>query len=91
MTEEEAPHTRVISLGRLEWGVIIALALSTGSAIFSIGVTYGDLRALERRTTVIENRTDDVGERLARIESSLDFLVAQYKTDRALEKPDVRN
>lgn len=78
-----------VSLGRLEWGVIISLLVSAATTVFSAGVLYGDLRDVERRVEVIEDKAGvvaetmrDNGERLARIETNVELLVDRYKTDR---------
>jgi hypothetical protein len=71
-----------IPLGKLEWGVIFSMLVSGGSAIFSAGILYGDVKDHDRRLMVIETKSEGVTERLARIESNLDFLVEQYKQER---------
>jgi hypothetical protein len=71
-----------IALGKLEWGVIFSILFSGASTLFSAGILYSDVRSHERRIMIIETKSEGVTERLARIESNLDFLVEQYKQER---------
>lgn len=78
-----------ISIGRLEWGVIVAVLLSAFSAVFSAGIVYGDVQAQEKRlltveakTAVIEAQGNLANQRLASIEADLRWLVDQYKSER---------
>jgi hypothetical protein len=70
--DEEKPQ---ITLGRLEWGVILALVMSAGTTLFSAGIVYGDVRDHERRIEVIEGEGKGVSDRLARMETNIQFLV----------------
>lgn len=74
-----------ISVGKLEWGVIIAVMLSLSSSVFSAGILWSRVENHEQRLVKQEVRTESVGERLAGIESKLDFLVAQYRDERSRE------
>jgi len=73
---------QTIALGKLEWGVIVSLILSACSAVFSAGTVYGAVQDHEKRLARIELRSDSVSERLARIESNIEWLVQQYRRDR---------
>jgi hypothetical protein len=79
MTDDARPK---IPVGKLEWGVIIAVAVSVLTSAFNLGVVYADVRDHERRLIIVETRGEGVSERLARIESNLEFLVEQYRQDR---------
>jgi hypothetical protein len=81
VSDDLSPGPR-ISLGRLEWGVIVALVFSGGSALFNAGVLYRDVVDHERRLIIVENKGEGVASRLSAIEGKLDFLVDQYKADR---------
>lgn len=79
----------VIPLGKLEWGVIVAILLSAGSALFSAGIVYGEVKAQDKRILVVETKTaaieaqnNTANERLAGIEANLGWLVDQYKAER---------
>jgi hypothetical protein len=73
---------QTIALGKLEWGVIASLLISACSAIFSAGIVYGAVQDHEKRLVRIESRSDTENERLARIESKLEFLVDQYRREK---------
>lgn len=75
-----------ITLGSLEWGVIVSLLISAGSAIFSAGVVYSEVRDHDKRLTKVEVASDDVAERLGRIETNLEYLVARYRRDEERRK-----
>lgn len=72
---------QTVSLGKLEWGVIFSLLISACSAVFSAGIVYSAVQDHEKRLSRVEVRSDSVIERLARIESNLEFLVEQYRQD----------
>jgi hypothetical protein len=79
---ESSDERPKIALGSLEWGVIISLFVSGASAIFSAGVVYSTVREHESRIVKVEARSEGVSERLASIESKLEFLVEQYRNEK---------
>lgn len=70
-----------IPLGRLEWGVIIALLMSALSTAFSAGVVYNDVRDHERRIEAIEDDSKGVATKLAGIEANVQFLVNRARDE----------
>jgi len=83
-----APTSR-IPLRGLEWGVIVAVFTSVGTSIFSAGILYADVRAMDRRLTTVEGNIKEmpaklgsVDSRLSGIEAKLEFLVDQYRDSR---------
>lgn len=79
----------MISLGKLEWGIIFSILLSAGSALFSAGIVYGEVQNQDKRLVIVETKTaaieaqnNTANERLAGIEANLGWLVDQYKADR---------
>jgi hypothetical protein len=74
-------ETPKVSLGKLEWGVIVALLMSALSTTFSAGVVYNDVRDHERRITSIEDDNKDVATKLAGIEANVQFLVNRARDE----------
>ena len=72
---------RKITLGNLEWGVIVALLLSAGTTLFSAGILYGDVRDQDRRLTAVEAETKDSVTKLAAIEANVQFLVNRARDE----------
>ena len=72
---------RKISLGGLEWGVIISLLMSAGTTLFAAGILYGDIRDQDRRLTAVEAETRDAGTKLAGIEANVQFLVNRARDE----------
>lgn len=70
-----------ISLGGLEWGVIISLLMSAGTTLFAAGILYGDVRDQDRRLTAVENEAKTSVTKLAAIEANVQFLVNRARDE----------
>lgn len=74
-------ENRKISLGGLEWGVIVSLLLSAGTTLFAAGILYGDIKDQDRRLTAVEAEMKGAGTKLAGIEANVQFLVNRARDE----------
>lgn len=65
------------ALTKLEWGVIGSLIASTASLAFTGGVVYTKTLANERDIAVLKSNDQGQVDRLARIETKLDIMLAE--------------
>lgn len=72
----ETPEAK---LNKVEWGLVFAIVMNIGTILFVAGVVYGDVQDHERRMLVIEQKSDTVTDRLARIETKLDLALTERK------------
>jgi hypothetical protein len=71
---------------RAEWGVIISLAVSAATALFTGGIVYGQVQASALRLDKVETRQDLTSAQLAqqavtiaRIDANVGFLADQAR------------
>lgn len=60
----------------VEWGVIASLIMSGGGLVFSIGVLWADVQQHARDIDGLKQHDTDQIDRLARIETKIDLLIA---------------
>jgi hypothetical protein len=78
---EYPQETPVVALGKLEWGVIVALLMSFTSSVFTFGILWNQVQDLDRRTGVIEVETKETVKKLAAIEANTNFLVNRARDE----------
>ncbi len=71
-TQEENKNT----MTKLEWGVLFSFLLSSASVIFSAGVVWTTLQQHERDIVMLKANDESRVDRLARIETKLDIILA---------------
>jgi hypothetical protein len=72
---------RTVSLGKMEWGVIVALFMSITSSVFTFGILWNQVQDLDRRTGAIEGENRDTVRKLAAIEANTNFLVNRARDE----------
>jgi len=72
---------RTVSLGKMEWGVIVALFMSITSSVFTFGILWNQVQDLDRRTSSIEGENRDTVRKLAAIEANTNFLVNRARDE----------
>lgn len=72
MTEQEPRR----EMNRLEWGVIFSVLVSAASLIFSAGVIWTKVNWHDQEITALQAKDGATTDRLARIETKLDFIIA---------------
>lgn len=75
MTLTDKAVRRSITIAEL--GVIISLICSVGSLLFTAGVVYGDVQ----RNTKDIDEMKPLGERVAKIEAGVEFLVEEKRKE----------
>ena len=76
----------VVALGKLEWGVIVALLMSFTSSVFTFGILWNQVQDLDRRTGVIEVESRETIQKLAAIEANTNFLVNRARDEDSRRK-----
>ena len=61
---------------RLEWGVLFSVLASAASLIFTAGVVWTTVQTHDRDITALKARDAATTDRLARIETKLDIILA---------------
>lgn len=74
---------------RAEWGVMISLAVSAATALFTGGIVYGQVQANDQRLSKVETRQDITTAQLtqqaltiARIDANVGFLADEARSRR---------
>lgn len=65
-----------LKMTRLEWGVIVSILISAGSLIFSAGVVWTTVQVHDRDISTLKAQAVSNTDRLARIETKLDVMLA---------------
>jgi hypothetical protein len=73
------------SVKRAEWGVMFSIAISVLTAIFTLGVMYGDVQRNVARITVLEVKTASMEQAVTRIDQNVIFLADRAREDRAAD------
>ena len=60
---------------------MLSLIISAGSIVFSAGIVWTTVQVHEREITALKVKEDDKSDRLARIETKLDLVLAGKKVE----------
>lgn len=69
-------------MNRAEWGVVVSIAISAATALFTGGVIYGQVQTHETKLIKLEMSTDDMKSRIERIDANVGFLAERAREDR---------
>jgi hypothetical protein len=72
-------------VSRAEYGVIFSIAISVLTAIFTLGVMYGDVQRNVSRIAVLEMKTASMEQAVTRIDQNVIFLADRAREDRAAD------
>jgi hypothetical protein len=72
-------------VSRAEYGVIFSIAIRVLTAIFTLGVMYGDVQRNVSRIAVLEVKTASMEQAVTRIDQNVIFLTDRAREDRAAD------
>ncbi|MDE2434749.1 MAG: hypothetical protein KGM49_00680 [Sphingomonadales bacterium] len=64
------------TMTKLEWGVLFSVIASAASIVFSAGVIWTTVKVHDSRIAQLETTANSNNDRLARIETKLDVILA---------------
>lgn len=67
------------SLTITDIGVIVSLVFSTGTALFTAGIVYGDVQRNKERISSMEPKVEAISMRMERIDANVGFLAEREK------------
>lgn len=79
MTPQEETRS---AMTKLEWGVVFSVLASAGSILFSAGIVWSKVQTHEAAIAELKAKGDATTDRLARIETKLDIILADREAKR---------